>query len=318
MLPSLLVIIAVFGWVPEAERAPFESPDTATAKGVRFGEATVHRYQAGVVIDAVGGPCRGLYVTIPVPADWPEQQVKIVDEQFSPAVRGVRYRNTIPGLRQMLVNIPSIAAGQTVRALVTYEVRRRPILPPRDTCILEIPQKVNRRMLPYLATSIYIEPRNRQVNALAKRVTADKATAWAKVEALSRAVREHVEHRTTDSRKGAARALRDGHAGNQDMTALFVALCRAIKVPARTVWVSGHCYAEFCLHDDKGNGHWVPCQVAGTWQFGENSTRRTILQKGDSFQVPEKRERQPFVREFVKGSGGRPRVKFVREALDAA
>jgi hypothetical protein len=317
-LPCLIVVTTVAVLMPAAVRAQFEAPETEPTKGVRYGEATMHRYRAGVVIQAVGGPCRNLYITLPVPTEWPEQEVKIVDEDFSPGVRHVRHRTNIPGVKQMLVSVPSVAAGQTVEVLVTYEITRRPILPPEDTSIFEIPPKLDRRMLPYLATGIYIEPRNPQIKALAKEVTVDKGTAWEQVEALYEATREKVEHRTTEVRKGAARALRDGYAGNNDLTALFVALCRSIKVPARTVWVSGHCYAEFYLQDDEGNGHWIPCQVTGTAEFGQSSTLRTILQKGDSFRVPEKREQLPFVREFVHGKGGRPRVKFLREALDAA
>lgn len=310
--------MAAFVLWPAVAQAQFESPEAEPTKGVRYGEATVHRYKAGVVIQAVGGPCQNLFITVPVPTDWPEQEVRVVDEDFSPGVRHVRHRTTIPGVKQMLVSVPSIAAGQTVNVLVTYEVKRRPILLPEDTSILKIPDKLDRRMLPNLATGLYIEPRSPQIKALARDVTADKATAWEKVEALFHATLDNVEHRTTDVRKGAARALRDGYAGNNDLTAVFVAMCRSIKVPARTVWVSGHCYAEFYLHDDEGNGHWIPCQVTGTPQFGESSTLRTIIQKGDCFRVPEKREQQAFVREFVHGKGGRPRVKFVREALDAA
>ena len=49
---------------------------------------------------------------------------------------------------------------------------------------------------------------------------------------------------------------------------------------------------------------------------------RPILQKGDNFKVPEKKERQRYVAEFLRGNnrrgGGRPVVTFVREALPAA
>jgi hypothetical protein len=319
---ALIVAAAAFVCVPTATRAQFDTPQAGPGKGVRFGDESVHRYQAGVIVEAVNGPCRGLFITVPVPTPWPEQEVKVVDEDFSPAVRRVRYRSTTPGVKQMLVDIPSITAGQTVKALVTYEVRRRAILPPQDTTIFKIPNRLDAQLRQYLATGIYIETRSSRIRLLTNRITADKATAWEQVEAIYNYVRDNVEHRTSTTRKGAVAALRDGHAGNHDLTALFVALCRARRVPARTVWVCDHCYAEFYLHDDEAKGHWFPCQVAGTLQFGQNGTLRTIMQKGDNFQVPEKRERLPYVREFVKGQKGagsvRPRVTFVRETLDAA
>ena len=99
---------------------------------------------------------------------------------------------------------------------------------------------------------------------------------------------------------------------------LFIALCRSIKVPARTVWVPQHCYPEFYLVDESGKGQWFPCQVAGAASFGKIDETRPILLKGDNFKDPERpRERFRFVPEFVKGAGskggGTPKVQFVRD-----
>ena len=48
--------------------------------------------------------------------------------------------------------------------------------------------------------------------------------------------------------------------------------------------------------------------------------QRPILQKGDNFKVPEKKERQRYVSEFLKGNavagGGKPSVEFIREAIE--
>jgi hypothetical protein len=300
--------------LPSAAPAQFEEPEGPPSKGVQLGEPSVLRYKAGVIVEAVTGTCRSLYITVPVPTEWPEQQLKVVDEDYSSGVTRVKFRADQQGVRQMLVFIPVLPAGRTAKALITYEVTCRPILPPKDPTIFQVPKKLDRKLTRYLATSIYIEPRSPRIRAAVKEVTADKATVWEQVAAIYDYVRTHVEHRTVKDRKGAASALRDGHAGNHDLTALFVAMCRAHKIPARTVWVTGHCYAEFYLHDDEGKGHWIPCQVAGTPQFGENSTLRTIMQKGDCFEVPEKREQLPYVREFVNGKGSKPRVTFVRES----
>ena len=94
-------------------------------------------------------------------------------------------------------------------------------------------------------------------------------------------------------------------------------MCRAIKVPARMVWVPDHCYPEFYLADDEGTGHWIPCQAAGTRAFGSMPEMRPILQKGDNFKVPEKPKSQRYVAEHVEAKpvrGSRaPKVTFVRE-----
>ena len=115
-------------------------------------------------------------------------------------------------------------------------------------------------------------------------------------------------------------ALRDGTGDCEEITSLFIAICRAAEIPARTVWVSGHCYPEFYLEDDKGKGHWFPCQSAGAREFGGITELRPILQKGDNFRPPKNsHERQRYMAEYLTGSpgpgGGKPQVKFIREAV---
>ena len=58
---------------------------------------------------------------------------------------------------------------------------------------------------------------------------------------------------------------------------------------------------------------------AGTREFGSMPDTRAILQKGDNFRVPEKKEPQRYVAEFlsvksIKGTG-KPEVRFIREVL---
>ena len=98
---------------------------------------------------------------------------------------------------------------------------------------------------------------------------------------------------------------------------MFIALCRAVDIPARTVWVPEHCYPEFYLVDDKGEGHWFPCQVAGSRAFGEMPDTKPILAKGDNFRPPwNLRDHQRYLAEWAQATGGgRPRVKFVREKV---
>ncbi len=61
--------------------------------------------------------------------------------------------------------------------------------------------------------------------------------------------------------------LRDASGDCEAMTSLFVALCRANKIPARVVWVTDHSYPEFYLVDEKQQGRWLPCQISarGPW-----------------------------------------------------
>ena len=289
------------------------------ANGIKFGEKVTQRYKVGMIIKAPG-PAGGIFGTVPVPTDWPEQQVKIVAEEISPSVKEVEYRMLENGVKQMLISIPNLNAGETAQALITFEVTKSAILPPEDTAQFLVPEKTTRKMTPFLGVSPYIETTNAKIKTLAKDVVKDKESAWEKVEAIYDYVRDHVEYQDGPL-KGAVAALKDGTGDCEELTSLFIALCRANRIPARTVWVPGHCYPEFYLEDKDGQGHWIPCQAAGTRDFGGMPDTRSILQKGDNFRVPEKKEPQRYVAEFlsiksIKGTG-KPEVRFVREVLPA-
>lgn len=287
--------------------------------GVKFGEKKLERWKVGVIVTAPG-PCGGIYATIPVPTDWPEQQVKVVSEDVSPQVDKIQYRTLDNGVKQMLVSIPTLNAGETAQALVTFEVAKSPVLAPEDPSQFVKPLKPPKSISPFLAPSPYIESTNTKIRNLAKEIVKDKEGAWEQVESIYDYVREHVEYKDGPL-KGALAALKDGVGDCEELTSLFIALCRANRIPSRTVWVHGHCYPEFYLEDKEGVGHWIPCQAAGTRDFGGIPDTRPILQKGDNYRVPEKKEAQRYVAEFlsikaVKG-GGKPSVKFVREPLQA-
>ena len=296
------------------ERAKDKDKDGPVAGGVKFGKQATQRWRVGVQIAAVGGPCYNVFATAAVPTDWPEQTVKIVKEEMSSHVGRVSYRTLENGVKQMLVDIPQIPAGEMAQALVTFEVTRSAILPPDDPSVFKIPERLPRDVSKFLGPSPKVETRDPQIQKLAKEVAEGKDGAWEKVEAIYDWVRTNVEYKDCPV-KGARAALRDKSGYFEDLTALFIAFCRVNKIPARTVWIPDHAYPEFYLVDDKGQGHWIPCQVAGTRDFGGIPEFRPVLQKGDNFKVPETKEPQPLVAEFLRVKGGNPKCKFVRDLL---
>ena len=288
----------------------FLKPDS---NGPRLGEAVVQYWQAGMIITARSGPCQGLVGTAPLPVDWPEQQAKIVEEDFSPTAR-VSYRTVEGTVRQMVVEVPFLPAGAQCRAVVTLEVTRHAQLPPVNTDVFVLPEKrkLPRTIRPYLGPSPGIECTGSKIKSLAKQFDVDGQKAWDRVEAIYNWVRSNVEHKQ-GNQGGAMAVLRSGVGDHEDLASLFIALCRANNVPARMVWLKGHCYPEFYLEDDEGNGYWFPCQVAGSPAFGQMPDHRPILQKGDSFRSPSnRRERKRYLAETLDGAGGRPSVEFVR------
>jgi hypothetical protein len=301
--------------IPAVVRGQLVEPEDGVITPL-LGDVRVQRYRVGVVVRAEGGPCRGLYATLPVPMAWPEQRVRIVEEDVSPGVRGPHYRTLTGGVEQMVLSIPTLSAGGGEKAVVTFELDRAAILPPTDTDQWRIPEKPDRALRIHLGSSPYIETRDRGIIRFAADAAGERE-GWQRVEAIYDAVREKVEYRNGDL-KGARRALADGWGDCEELTCLFIAAVRSQGVPARTVWVEGHCYPEFYLENAEGNGCWHPCQAAGTRAFGAMPDQLPILQKGDSFRDPDRPGKQlRYVSEFLKGAaiagGGKPRVSWIRE-----
>ncbi len=312
-LRILLASMAVAIGLTTAAQAQFKQP--FDAKGPKLGEATVQRWKAGMIITAVGGPCVGLSGSAPIPFDWPEQQVTIVGEEISPQVK-LSYETVNGTAKRMLVKIDQIPPGQEVKAIITVEVRRWILLPPDNTDIYELPDKhkIDRSLRIYLAPSKLIESTNPKIKSLARKLGVDKEKAWDHVEEIYDWVRDHIKYQKGPI-KGALAGLRDGTGDCEEITSLFVAICRAADIPARSVWVPDHCYPEFYLVDDQGKGHWFACQSAGSRAFGGIPNRDPILQKGDNFKVG--RESKRYLAEELTGgaAAGKPKVKFVRELV---
>jgi len=289
-------------------------------KGCRLGEWQTFYWQAGLTIQATDAPCKGIEAYVPVPSDWPEQEVVVAKEDVSKSLK-MDYITADGDVRVMVIRIPHLPAGEEAKALVTFEIRRCSLLEPENPSIYRMPnkKKLDRKILPYLGASPFIDPRNPKIRALAQQIGQDKKTPWEQVEAIYDYVREKIQQ-NREPLKGPLAALKDGKGNHEDMINTFVALCRAKEVPARTVWVPGHAYAEFYLEDDEGKGHWFPCQVAGNRAFGQMPDRMPILQKGDSFRPPyNKRDVQRFmaVHLSIVDADAPPKYKFVRQLVSA-
>lgn len=289
--------------------------------GVAYGEPITGQFRVGVEVTAARGAVRDCLAMVATPLPCAEQQVRVVREDISPAVAKLDYRS-LPGgeARQLLVRVPFLARGQTARAVVTYQVTTRPILPPAAdaTAGLSIPRRVPRALRRFVSVSPYIESRDRRVRDLAREVLAEApegATDWRRVELLYDHVLQNIAY-VEGPDTSAVTTLKAGSADCHGRSALFAALCRASGVPARIVWVQGHCFAEFYLEDAGGRGRWYPIESAGSRAFGEMPLGRVILQKGDNFRIPERpKDRLRYATDwaYVPPGKGQPKVRFIRE-----
>ena len=273
-----------------------------------------------MTVTAQGGPCKKIVGYAPVPVDWPEQQVTVVKEDISPGAK-IGYQTVDGVVKVMVVKVPKLPNGRTAKALVVLEITRHTQDPPEDTEGYKIPTKkeLDRKLRVYLGPSPYIQSRDTKIRNLAKEIVADKEQAWEKAEAIYDWVQKNIDYEKGPL-KGALKALKDKKGDCEELSSLFIGLCRASGIPARTVWVPGHCYAEFYLVDAEGKGHWFHCQPAGSREFGGITELRPILQKGDNFRHPDnRRERVRYLPERVTGSAsaGKPKVKFIRELMGA-
>ncbi len=314
--PSSLICILTFLSCVSPVLAQFKED---AAGGTKQGVAQMHKWKAGVVVTATGGPCRGIVGYVPVPIEWPEQTVKVGQQDISPGVK-VSYQTLDETAKLMIVHMQWIAAGEQAKAVMTFEVNRSMQLPPDDKTafVLPVVKDLSPALRRYLGASPKIEVQNAKIRKAAKETGANAKLAWNRVEALYDWMRTQVKYKTGDPVKGAAAALKDGFGGHDDMSSLFVALCRAADIPARTVWVPEFSYAEFYLLDKKGEGHWFPCSPAGTKAFGEMLDTKPVLAKGDNFHPPWGGGPQRYIREYLTGAatprgGGRPSVQFIHQ-----
>ncbi|MDV6032349.1 MAG: transglutaminase domain-containing protein [Phycisphaera sp. RhM] len=310
---SLLLCAATVGTYEIAATSP------AYAQSLVYEEQPVTHWRIGLVL-TTPVTCTNVLATFPVPTDWPEQTVTVRNQNIAPQVTRWEIRELGGGTKQVVLQMARVAAGSTAEFTIDVDIQRSRILPPDDTSTLVIPKRPPRDVKLYTGNSPFIDASHRSIREASKEVAEMEAdNDWRRVELVYDYVRDKVQYVEGDL-KNASQALQEGKGDCEEMTSLFVAICRNLKIPARVVWIPDHCYPEFYLEDADGNGHWYPCQAAGTRQFGRMDETRPVLQKGDRFKVPEKKTPVRYVSEFFRcdrKGRGTPNPTFIRERLDA-
>ena len=177
-----------------------QAQDPAT--GVRYMATKKQLWEIGVTIQSPGN-CTGITAAITVPKEWPEQAVTILKQEKSPQVRTVRFQTLSNDVRQMIVFIPRLAAGQEARVLTTFEVTKSHIVAPTKTDQLRAVGQLPRSFQKYLLPSPFIESRDTRIQLLASQIIADKATDWEKVEAMFDWVRDNIQYKFDPQLRGA-------------------------------------------------------------------------------------------------------------------
>ena len=235
------------------------------------------------------GAARGVTATTTVPVEHPEQ--KIEDLQIQTQGRSAAVRELEPGAGQLRLSAAGIQAGQVVAAVATFRLTiskqyhgyEQAMFPQQQEPTAEVRKR-------FLQNSPGIETSSREVRELAEKLTAGAPHPWDQAKRFAEWSAENIRARLGTYTSVVA-ALRDRVGDCEERSAVFVAFCRAVGIPARLVWIPNHNWAEFYLEDEEGQGHWIPAHTACYSWFGWVGAHELVLRKGDRVYVPE-RQRQ--------------------------
>ncbi|MGD9721978.1 MAG: transglutaminase family protein [Pirellulales bacterium] len=299
---------------PPTAKNRFAIPDPA----LELTDPRTYRLRVLIRIDAPEAPVKGVVATGPIPMDWPEQRVRLLSQKLSPGSRVSEQilKGQAALLKFQVANVPKGGSASVERLYEITRYRTKFSLPGED---LEMPRGAPPEMKEQLAgTPPGVDLDNPKMIELAETLHRSAANAgpWEVAKAFWSWTRDNVKFENGDFR-GAMHAI-DNHCGDcEEMSALFVGMCRLNNIPARTVWVEGHDYPEFYLMDKQGKGHWIPAQVLGPPWFGEMAEYRPILQKGDRFYDPLAKTYVRYVPQTVRGAHAnvKPKVQFLHQIL---
>ena len=271
----------------QSEPDTSDSEEISSSGPIYWAERTMDM-RFGLQFNSGNDLCLNLHATLPFPMTWPEQKVELESFVIPDSARYYLRPNKL-GVGEIVLDIQQMNPHDVMDIYAKVHIQKSFIKAPADPSKLVIaksPQR-DKELSVYLGDSPFIETRTRQIRQIAGEIRdAEHANAWQHVEAIYDWVREKIVYQNGDA-KSTSDALKDGTGDCEEMSGLFIAICRASNIPARVVWVPDHCYPEFYLEDQAGTGYWFPCQAAGQRQFGEINEYRPILQKGDRFRTPE-------------------------------
>jgi hypothetical protein len=306
--------------------------------GPRLGKSQTQILRAGIILEP-GSAINNLQLSMPVPMNWYEQRIISVNEEKMDAALAsqIQYQVINGGVQEMRLQLGSVNPTKPLEIVVAFEIQNYELLPPDNPSRYVIPKRLPPEYVQHLRPSPKIESNEAIFSKMYADITRGRHTDWDKVEALYSFVQNNVRYDDAAWSRPAKGALavtkmpRGEWRGDcKDMSCLFVALCRAGKIPARIVRVPEHCYAEFYLElkqEGRANnnrgippGFWFPCQVSGAYSFGGIPEKRVILQKGDSFpHADNPRARELFFRPCFQGSlqpgSLEPRPIWIQEVI---
>lgn len=274
-------------------------------------------YLVNVGIELSGeGNGAQIKATTPLPVDCPEQKLEGGEVQTQGCEAQVR--DLGDGARQLSLYAPQIAKGQTISAKVTYKatLRKQYLNYQRDQFPQEqtVPADVRKQ----LGESPGIQSRAKEVHDLLDSLKGDLKHPWDLAQKFAAWIPRNMQP-LIGPYMGVIKALEKRQGDCAEMSAVFVALCRAAGIPARLVWVPNHNWSEIYLTDKDGKGHWIPVHTACYFWFGWTGAHELVIQKGDRLRVPDRGNRLFRLQEdWMQWGGHRPAVRYLAELTPQA
>jgi hypothetical protein len=204
-------------------------------------------------------------------------------------------------------------SGQVIHAAAIYKLRVKKSYFGYQQDQFPLAQKVSKELgKVYLGESPGIQSRDKLVKELHDELVSPSDHPWEKAKKFHGWVWENITPQRGYYTNVVA-ALKNKVGDCEERAAVFVALCRYAGIPARLVWVPNHNWAEFWLHDEKGEGHWIPAHTSCYSWLGWTGAHEVVLQKGDKLYVPEDRKPQRLLADWMQWQGGRPKVRYGAE-----
>jgi hypothetical protein len=251
----------------------------------------------------------------PVPVIHPEQTI----DDFSLETVGCEaaVRELAPGAGQLIMQASNIEVGQTVKAIAHYKLTlfkqyhafERDQFPAKQPVA---PAECNFA----LGDSPGIQVRSGPVRKLTTQIAQSIEHPWDKAQAFVEWIRASI-HPQGGPYTSVLTAIQKRVGDCEEMSALFVAFCRASNIPARLVWVPNHNWAEFYLVDHEKKGHWIPVHPACYHWFGWTGAHELVIQKGDRIKIPEQSNPSRLLADWMR-SNGRPKAKYLAELTPLA
>ncbi len=276
----------------------------------KTGYVDPRKYEVSVGIEWTGtGSASGLQGATVSPAELNEQTIDSVEIEKSEGC-DAQVRKLTDEVSQFEIVAPSIERGQVIRARVVYQMTLyrncNGLSQESFPFEQEYPREITKA---YLGNSPGIEAGSSMVSKLLSEIATPELHPWQKAKIFHEWVWENIEGKHGDY-TSVKDALRNRVGDCEERATVFIALCRAAKIPARLVWVPSHAWAEFCLTDKSGKQHWIPSHTAAYPWFGWTGAHELVFQKGDKIEVPQEKKPLRLVRDWMRWEGAKPQFRF--------